>query len=82
MEAMGDKTRARKKMIEAGVPVVPGDNGSAHGGRGFPSAEAALESARKLGFPVMLKASAGGGGKGMRLVDDEKKFVAAYQGAR
>ena len=77
---MGDKTRARKKMMAAGVPVVPGDNGPT--GRGFPSAEAALESARKIGFPVMLKAAAGGGGKGMRLVDDEKKFVAAYQGAQ
>ncbi len=82
IDAMGDKTRARKKMMEAGVPVVPGDNGSAHGGRGFPSAEAALESARKIGLPVMLKASAGGGGKGMRLVEDEKKFIAAYQGAQ
>jgi acetyl-CoA carboxylase biotin carboxylase subunit len=82
IDAMGDKTRARAKMMAAGVPVVPGDNGSAHGGRGFPSAEAALESAKKIGLPVMLKASAGGGGKGMRLVDDEKKFVAAYQGAQ
>jgi acetyl-CoA carboxylase biotin carboxylase subunit len=67
-------------MMSAGVPVVPGDNGPT--GRGFPSPEAALESAKKIGFPVMLKASAGGGGKGMRLVDDEKKFVAAYQGAQ
>jgi acetyl-CoA carboxylase biotin carboxylase subunit len=94
IDAMGDKTRARQKMQSAGVPVVPGDNGplgprpqdgGAEGpvsGRGFPSAEAALESARKIGFPVMLKASAGGGGKGMRLVEDEKKFVAAYQGAQ
>jgi acetyl-CoA carboxylase biotin carboxylase subunit len=80
IDAMGDKTRARAKMQGAGVPVVPGDNGP--GGRGFPSAEAALESARKIGLPVMLKASAGGGGKGMRLVDDEKKFIAAYQGAQ
>jgi acetyl-CoA carboxylase biotin carboxylase subunit len=80
IDAMGDKTRARQKMMSAGVPVVPGDNGPT--GRGFPTAEAALESAKKIGFPVMLKASAGGGGKGMRLVDDEKKFVAAYQGAQ
>jgi len=80
IDAMGDKTRARAKMMSAGVPVVPGDNGPT--GRGFPSAEAALESALKIGLPVMLKASAGGGGKGMRLVDDEKKFVAAYQGAQ
>ncbi len=80
IDAMGDKTRARSKMQAAGVPVVPGDNGPT--GRGFPSAEAALASALKIGLPVMLKASAGGGGKGMRLVDDEKKFVAAYQGAQ
>src|SRR5215475_1965206 len=70
IDAMGDKTRARKKMMDAGVPVVPGDNGP--GGRGFPTPESALESAKRIGFPVMLKASAGGGGKGMRLVDDEK----------
>ena len=80
IDAMGDKTRARSKMQAAGVPVVPGDNGPT--GRGFPSAETALESALKIGLPVMLKASAGGGGKGMRLVDDEKKFIAAYQGAQ
>jgi acetyl-CoA carboxylase biotin carboxylase subunit len=85
IDAMGDKTRARKKMVDAGVPVVPGDNGPGDGtpgSRGFPSAEAALEAARQIGLPVMLKASAGGGGKGMRLCEDEKKFVAAYQGAQ
>src|SRR4030095_8246534 len=48
----------------------------------FPLAEGSLQQAKKIGFPVMLKASAGGGGKGMRLVDDEKKFVSAYQGAQ
>ena len=82
IDAMGDKTRARQKMIAAGVPVVPGDNGAGASGRGFPSAEAALESAKKIGFPVMLKASAGGGGKGMRLVDGEAKFKAAFDGAQ
>jgi acetyl-CoA carboxylase biotin carboxylase subunit len=80
IDAMGDKTRARQKVVSAGVPVVPGDNGPT--GRGFPTAESALESAKKIGFPVMLKASAGGGGKGMRLVDGPEKFVAAYQGAQ
>ena len=80
IDAMGDKVRARQKMTAAGVPVVPGNNGPE--GRGFPTAEQALEAARAIGFPVMLKAAAGGGGKGMRLVDDEKKFVAAYQGAQ
>src|SRR5262245_35572306 len=54
IDAMGDKTRARHKMQAAGVPVVPGDNGAGHGGRGFPTVEAALEAARRIGFPVML----------------------------
>ena len=84
IDAMGDKTRARKKMVDAGVPVVPGDNGpgEAGSGRGFPTPQLALESARKIGLPVMLKASAGGGGKGMRLVADETTFIAAYEGAQ
>ncbi len=80
IDAVGDKTRARAKMQAAGVPVVPGDNGPT--GRGFPTVEEALASARQIGFPVMLKASAGGGGKGMRLCEDDKKFTAAYQGAQ
>ena len=80
MRTMGEKTRARIAMQAAGVPVVPGDNGPE--GRGFATAEEALGAARKVGFPVMLKAASGGGGKGMRLVDSEAKFVAAYDGAR
>jgi acetyl-CoA carboxylase biotin carboxylase subunit len=80
MRMMGDKTSARITMTKAGVPVVPGDNGPE--GRGFPSAAAALEAARKIGFPVMLKASAGGGGKGMRLCDGEAKFQSMYEGAQ
>jgi len=77
---MGDKTTARARMAAAGVPVVPGRSGT--GGRGFATVEEALEAARAIGFPVMLKAAAGGGGKGMRLVEGEAKFTAAYQGAR
>jgi len=80
MRMMGDKTAARATMTRAGVPVVPGDNGP--DGRGFPSSEDALAAARRIGFPVMLKAAAGGGGKGMRLVASEDKFEAAYAGAR
>ena len=80
MRMMGDKTSARITMTKAGVPVVPGDNGPE--GRGFPSAASALESAKKIGFPVMLKASAGGGGKGMRLCEGEAKFQAMYEGAQ
>ena len=78
--AMGDKTTARARMTAAGVPVVPGDHGV--NGRGFPGFEEALAAARQLGFPVMLKASAGGGGKGMRLVESEAKLKAAFDGAR
>jgi acetyl-CoA carboxylase biotin carboxylase subunit len=80
IEAMGNKTRAREHMLKAGVPVVPGNNGA--DGKGFPTVEEALAAAREIGFPVMLKAAAGGGGKGMRLVDAEGKFASAYQGAR
>ena len=65
MEAMGGKISARKIAIKAKVPVVPGTT------EPLTSAEDALETALEFGFPVMLKASAGGGGKGMRLVENE-----------
>jgi len=76
---MGDKRLARTRMNAAGVPLVPG----AHGGEaGFPDGESALLEARTIGLPVMLKAAAGGGGKGMRLCADEKRFVKAFEAAR
>ncbi|MEM6962883.1 MAG: acetyl-CoA carboxylase biotin carboxylase subunit, partial [Myxococcota bacterium] len=74
MRAMGSKTAARARMIEAGVPVVPG----AHIGEG----DDLLAIAQKLGYPVMLKASAGGGGKGMRLVERAEEMAAAFERAR
>ena len=80
MRRMGSKTEARKTVSAAGTPVVPGDNGP--NGDGFPTADAALAAARRIGFPVLIKAAAGGGGKGMRLVSAEPEFTAAFDGAR
>jgi acetyl-CoA carboxylase biotin carboxylase subunit len=80
IRAMGGKTSARALMQSAGVPVVPGDNGE--GGRGFPNVAAAKAAAARVGYPVMLKAAAGGGGRGMRLVDSEDKLEAALAGAQ
>ncbi len=79
MRKMGSKTEARKTVMAAGTPVVPGDNGP--GGDGFPTAEQALAAAKKIGFPVLIKAAAGGGGKGMRLVASEAELPAAFEGA-
>ncbi|HET6281278.1 MAG TPA: acetyl-CoA carboxylase biotin carboxylase subunit [Polyangia bacterium] len=80
IRAMGGKTSARALMQAAGVPVVPGDNGA--DGRGFASAAEAKAAAARVGYPIMLKAAAGGGGRGMRLVDAEDKLEAALAGAR
>lgn len=77
---MGQKTLARQTVTAAGAPVVPGDNGP--DGAGFSSAEAALEAADRIGFPVLIKAAAGGGGKGMRLVAQRQDLAAAFDGAR
>ncbi|MEM9554860.1 MAG: acetyl-CoA carboxylase biotin carboxylase subunit [Acidobacteriota bacterium] len=74
--AMGSKIESRRLMIDAGVPVVPG------GRDPLPDAEAAEAFAAEIGYPVMLKASAGGGGKGMRRVDDPAKLAAAFREAR
>ncbi len=76
IEQMGDKLTARATVEAAGVPTVPGSDGAITDG------EAALEVARRVGFPVMLKASAGGGGKGMRLVHREAEFASALAAAR
>ena len=76
MEAMGGKMSARKIAIGAGVPIVPGTT------EPLQSAEEALAVAREFGFPVMLKASAGGGGKGMRLVEREEDLKNALEAAQ
>ncbi|HSR42691.1 MAG TPA: acetyl-CoA carboxylase biotin carboxylase subunit [Longimicrobiales bacterium] len=73
--AMGDKTEARRLMAEAGVPIVPGTR------EPLDDAESAADMARDLGFPVLLKAAAGGGGKGMRVVEEEEGLVRAFEGA-
>ena len=75
MDMMGDKINARTQMIKAGVPVIPGSDGEVH------TAEEALEVAERIGYPVMLKASAGGGGKGIRKVERAEDLVPAFESA-
>ena len=75
MDLMGDKINARAQMIKANVPVIPGSDGEVF------TAEEALEVAEKIGYPVMLKASAGGGGKGIRKVEKAEDLVAAFESA-
>jgi acetyl-CoA carboxylase biotin carboxylase subunit len=76
MNAMGSKTRARQAMERAGVPFVPGTS------RGLESIEEAEEVAARIGYPVMLKAAAGGGGKGMRLVHTPDQLKSSLEAAR
>src|SRR5260370_15273520 len=76
MELMGSKTRARQGMEKAGVPFVPGTS------HGIESLAEAQKVATGLGYPIMLKAAAGGGGKGMRLVEREGDFASALEAAR
>lgn len=73
---MGDKITARKTMIAAGVPVVPGTVDK------ITDFEAAKKTIHEIGLPVMIKASAGGGGKGMRLVKQEEEIESSLRGAR
>ncbi len=68
LDRMGNKSQARKTMMEAGVPVVPGTKEPVH------HPEEALAMAREIGWPIMIKASSGGGGKGMRISHDEHDF--------
>ncbi len=74
IQAMGSKTGARALMEKAGVPVVPGGTAT--------SLEDARSEAKRIGYPVMLKATAGGGGKGMRLVQEEGELESAWERAR
>jgi len=73
---MGDKSRARKAMMKAGVPIVPGSTGIVE------DEERAVRIARDIGFPVILKASAGGGGRGMRVVRGPGELALAFRAAQ
>lgn len=73
---MGNKSAARKTMIEAGVPVVPGSKEAVH------TSESGLAMAKEIGFPVMIKASSGGGGKGMRISRSEEDFTEHFNAAQ
>jgi acetyl-CoA carboxylase biotin carboxylase subunit len=76
IRAMGDKTEARRRMHAAGVPIVPGANVPVEDG------EAAVAAAKQIGYPVMVKAAAGGGGKGMRVVSGPEGLSRAMEAAR
>jgi len=73
IRAMGDKIEARRSMIAAGIPVVPGSDGN------LKDVEEAAQLARKVGYPVMLKATSGGGGRGIRRCDSEADLRRAYE---
>lgn len=76
IKAMGDKSFAKDTMRKNGVPVIPGSDGVVS------ELSEAIKIAHEIGFPVIVKASAGGGGKGMRIVWEEKEFEKAFQTAR
>ena len=75
IDSMGNKAKAKQTMKAAGVPVVPGGDGILDG------PEDALDKANEMGYPIMLKASAGGGGRGMRLVTDAGDVISSYKSA-
>jgi acetyl-CoA carboxylase biotin carboxylase subunit len=76
MRLMGDKSRAKKAMLKAGVPVLPGSPGV------LEDEDAAAKAARDVGFPVILKASAGGGGRGMRIVKGPSDVAHSFRAAQ
>ncbi|AFY65970.1 acetyl-CoA carboxylase biotin carboxylase subunit [Geitlerinema sp. PCC 7407] len=76
IRAMGDKSTARETMLRIGVPTVPGSDGLVE------DEKAALEIARQIGYPLMIKATAGGGGRGMRLVPEESELIKLFLAAQ
>lgn len=76
LEVMGDKSQARNTMVKAGVPVVPGTEKTTN------DAEEAFEMAKEIGYPLIIKAASGGGGRGMRIVHEEKEFIRNFNTAK
>lgn len=76
MERMGNKSEARKTMMEAGIPVIPGSKEPMN------TVEEGIELAEQMGYPVMIKASAGGGGRGMRMATSREEFIQGYASAK
>ena len=76
IDSMGDKATAKETMKKAGVPCIPGSEGI------LETYEDAVATARKIGYPVMMKATAGGGGKGMRAILEENELQGAWDSAR
>ena len=76
ISSMGDKITAKKTMIDLGIPVVPGSDGSVD------TEEQAIEMAAKIGFPVLIKATSGGGGKGMKVAQNASEVATSFQLAR
>jgi len=76
IDKMGDKVTAKETMIKAGVPVVPGSDGL------LKDVKQGIKIANQIGYPVILKATAGGGGKGMRIVHEDKEFESAWESAK
>ncbi len=76
IDAVGNKANARKLAVEAGVPVVPGSDGPVE------SEQVALSTAQRIGYPVMIKAVAGGGGRGMRVARNDVSLVSGFHAAR
>ncbi len=72
---MADKSKAKEEMIKAGVPVVPGSKGAIH------TLEEGRKVAKEIGYPIMAKAAAGGGGRGMRLIKEETEFDHLFMAA-
>ncbi|CAO4843558.1 MAG: Biotin carboxylase [Holosporales bacterium] len=73
---MGDKITAKKTMIALGIPVVPGSDG------GIENEDHALETAKKIGYPILIKATSGGGGKGMKVAHNDNEILQSYRMAR